>query len=381
MPKKINISGSFLTISISILVLLNLILLSIVIFLPSINLDFIKNDTFNIKNLAISFGGLMTLLIYHIRNQEMHNQTKIQYEIFNQNRHFESFLEATKMLTDEKATIDAKISALYLLYDVAKSHPENLDRIIQVINKQLTPLLNCIEDNCNIKPTTKKLILREKRFSPNLRKDIFKYTKNDVVNININDIKFQKTIKEWQYNGNDTEKLISVSLYILKKIVTNIVPELNRHVELSNTVIFDLDTDFDKNLMLKSNSRPIENLIFLNCKLHNIHFQKTIYHQSNFINCDLANSDFTQANLWGALFENCDLKDVKFNQTKCEAVEFKNCENLTKEQIEKMKFKNKTDEKKYLIILPKNNNLGLEENFYFTSRTDFNNWRYPSDSN
>jgi len=341
----------------------------------------VSTGSIEIYQALTSLGAIIIGFFYYQRNSIFEKQLTQKDEQYIKDSQFRNFFEATKMLTDKESTIEAKISALFLLYDVAKAHPENIDRIIQVINKQLTPLLNCIENNCNTKLYTKQLVSSEKKSYPNRRKDTFEYLKNDTVVFSVNDRNTSKIIKEWQYKGNDTEKLISVSLYVLRKIVLNILPNIDEHIELSNSIIFDIDTDFDKNLKFKSKKRPTENLIFLNCKLHKVNFEKTIYHYATFINCDLTDSDFTDANLWGALFDKCNLKGVNFKDTECEGVEFKNCEKLTKNQIETMKFKNKTDTKKYLIILSGEYSLGLDKNSYFPSRENFITWRYPDDQN
>jgi len=357
--KLINkIKEHILLIILFFLIVINVVLIVGIVFhlgsiLPSFArpiVDIYHEKLFQFSDTIVSLGALIGFVILHLRNKEMSKQTKAQYDIFTKNNHFDNFHRATKMLTDKGSTIEAKISALFLLYDVAEAHQEDLDRIIQVINKQLTPLLNCIENNCNTKPYTKRLVSIEYKFYPHRKKETFKFKKNDIVNIDIYDDNAFKTIKEWQHKGNDTEKLISVSLYVLKKIVLKIAQNKNDHIDLSNTIIFNIDTDFDKNLKFES-KRPIENLIFLNCKLEGVDFNNVIYHQASFINCDLTNSKFNNANLWGTLFANCNLKGVKFDDAQCDIVEFKKFKNLTFEQIERMKFKNEK-EKDGLTIYP-----------------------------
>ncbi len=312
-------------------------------------------EKFSFIHVCTSFAGLLGLLILHLRNMEMKEQTKVQYETFNGNSQFQNFLEATKMLTDKDATNEAKISALYLLYDVAKSHPENLDRIIQVINKQLVLLMRCINDsNCSQKNFMK--VLDNEVITLFTKSKNFKYIENAIIKIEkLEDENYiRKTITQWQYNGNNTEKVIATALYILKQIVVDIVQKQDKHIELSNTIIFDLDTDFTDKLKFQSVERPTSNLIFLNCKLEKINFKKTKFVNCQFIHCSLKGSDFSKANLWGSSFINCDLENVKFNQAECEGVEFRNCIKLTDKQLISMFFefyKYKNISQKFLIIL------------------------------
>ena len=339
------------------------------------------NCYFQFIDVGTSLGVMLGIFILHLRNMEMKSQTKVQYETFNGNSQFQNFLEATKMLTDKDATNEAKISALYLLYDVAKSHPENLDRIIQVINKQLVPLMLCINDDC--KQNKYERILSNEKTTKYLNKyynnKIFKYTKNTIINIDIQDKNNNgSTISKWQYNGNETEKIIATALYILKRISVTIIQNNNAHIELSNTILFDIDTDFDKDLKFISKEKPTKNLIFLNCKLNNVNFKATNYHICQFIHCDLENSNFTNANLWGSSFIECNLKDTKFNNSECEGVEFRKCFKLEKKQIESITFQNKTQETiKYLIIISEDEgaNLELENGSYFKTLEEYDNWK------
>ena len=331
-------------------------------------------------HLSTSFAGLLGLFILHLRNMEMKAQTKVQYETFNGNSQFQNFLEATKMLTDKDATNEAKISALYLLYDVAKSHPENLDRIIQVINKQLVLLMKCINNsNCSQQKYMRVLDNEAITLYPIVKSRKFKYIENAIIKIeNLEDENYmRKTITQWQYNGNDTEKVIATALYLLKQIVVDIVQKQDEHIELSNTIIFDLDTDFTDKLKFQSIKRPTSNLIFLNCKLEKINFKKTKFVNCQFIHCKLTKSDFTNANLWGSSFINCDLEDVKFNQTECEGIEFKKCNNLVIKQIDKMQFSSVKEPYKgkvQLFILNKKDALKLSLNCFY-STISYNKWK------
>ena len=64
------------------------------------NLFVEEESVYTLMNVGIAFGGLMTLLFYQFRNQAVEKQTKTQYEtIFNQDKQFSNYLEATKLLT------------------------------------------------------------------------------------------------------------------------------------------------------------------------------------------------------------------------------------------------------------------------------------------
>lgn len=66
------------------------------------------------------------------------------------------------------------------------------------------------------------------------------------------------------YKGNSTEMVVANALFILKKIIVgDTVLNANIHINISNTIIFDVDTDFDKDVNLKSKEKPTEKLNFL----------------------------------------------------------------------------------------------------------------------
>lgn len=331
------------------------------------------------------FGVLVGFYLFYKRNIVFEKQLVQKDEQYIKENQFKSFIDSTKLLTYKDSTNGAKISALYLLYDTAEQHKNNISRIIQVINKQITPLINHLEGK-HYKPTSSpKLSSKKQYLYPYKIIKEYTYRHNDTISLDINDEKSRKIIKEWQYNGNDTEQLISVSLSILKKIFLNI-SENNEAVDLSNTILFDLDSDYDKDeIKIPKIKKPIENIIFLNCKLHEVDFSEIIYHQASFINCDLKDCNFAKATLWGALFQNCNLKNVNFNNTECEATEFKNCTNLASNQLKLMNFKyleenKRNDDKKYLIIYDKDFN-EISKKEYFTSLDEFNKWRYGNDRN
>jgi len=143
------------------------------------------------------------------------------------------------------------------------------------------------------------------------------------------------------YKGDSTEKVISNALFILKKIIIYALNNTNAHIDISNTILFNIDTDFDEKLKFGCHNKPQENIVFLNCKLENVDFSKTKFHFCKFIDCDLEGSKFSNANLWGTKFIKCDFKDVKFDNSECEGVEFTGSTNLVREQVDAMEFKNK----------------------------------------
>ena len=353
-------------------------------FIPSKLIYLYQKGFFNFINVITSLGALIGFLILHLRNIAMTKQTKSQGEIFHKDKQFKNFLEATELLTNKDATVEAKISAMFLLHGVAINYPEDSERVIQVINKQLTPLIKCTDNDCEKKKYSshlkEKRILKSALLRTSLNRiETFDYTENQLVTIDVfNDNRV--LIKEWQYKGNDTEKVISTALFIIKKIILNL-PESNNHLDISNTIIFDIDTKFDKEDINKgifvSKKRPIENLIFFQCTFKKVKFNETKYSFCKFIDCVLEECSFEGANLWRTLFANCDLKDVVFNQAECEGVEFRNCENLTSTQLNRMKFENKErSNKKYLIIVDKNTNIEIiKEEEYFNSEKEYNKWK------
>ena len=321
-------------------------------------------------------GGIIAIYLLYLRFKTTDDIKKQSANHFAIDNEFKSFIESTKLLTNKDSSVESKISALYLLYDLSKIHPKKTARIIQVINKQLEPLFICIESSCDVKKRIKKLIKYKKEIKGKTL--FYKYKYNDVLTLNINSSSLLQTIKEWRYKGNDTEKLISVSLDIIKKIAISTLQNEKRHIDISNTIIFDIDTTFNKKLKFKSMKYPTENLIFLNCIFtDNNDFSKTIYHNCKFINCNLKNVDFSKSNLWGTLFSNCNLENVKFNNAECEGVEFRECKSLKLEQVQTMKFQNKEhSDKEYLIIISDKN---FEINS-FKNEDEYKNWKNSNDN-
>ena len=198
------------------------------------NLFVEEESVYTLMNVGIAFGGLMTLLFYQLRNQAVEKQTKTQYETFNQDKQFSNYLEATKLLTDKKSTPDAKIAAMFSLAGVARDHHKDVSRIVQVINQSLILRKNLQE---NSKETSKE------------------------------------TIKSWRHTGDFVERTFSTALYVIRKIILGLQSS-NTNVDISNTIIFDVDTDFyeeaikiDTLFSVVGKERPVENLTFFHCKL------------------------------------------------------------------------------------------------------------------
>jgi hypothetical protein len=201
---------------------------------------------------------------------------KNQEEQFHLTNQYSHFLETSKLLTDKDSTIEAKISAMYLLYDYAKNHPQEIEKVYQLFSEYIKPLLNCINNNCNhIEYTKIQDNLEVDRLSSKMT---FKFKENKLLDINVRDSDTLKKITLWQINGTATEKLISIALIMIRDISVNILPKATEHIELSNIIIFNLDIDFVKKrntIKFKSLLRPTYSLVFLNCNLKNVNFSRS----------------------------------------------------------------------------------------------------------
>ncbi len=359
------------------------------LFLLGIPFGLYKFEQITIAQLITGFGAVIGFYLFYYRNKIFEMQLIQQSEHYHKDSKFKSFIETTKMLTDENSSSEAKISAMYLLYDIAMAYKDDSERIIQVLNKQLTPLVKCIENNCETDKYKKELvkILEIKNCQKQKIQELeYSNKKNKLVTIeSIDSNSTKQIIKEWMYKGNSTETVVANALFILKKIiVSDVILNANVHINISNTIIFDIDTDFDKDVNLKSKEKPTENLIFLHCKLEKVDFSNTKYHFCRFINCNFEKSNFENSNLWGTKFINCDFKDVKFSETECEGVEFIGSINLSIEQIQSMKFKNiqnSGNKRSYLIIYDKekNNKNNLREDLScFKDENEYKNWKNES---
>jgi len=290
-----------------------------IIFLPIIGIifDIYKFDKITLVQLGSAIGAVIGLYLLHERNKQLEKQSKTQYEIFMGNSEFENFLEATKLLTDKEATTEAKVSAMYLLYDTAKKHPQNIERIAKILSVYLSSFMKQIDEGkIKFDDDTKKIL-------------------NHI-----------------HYKGNDKGKIVGTALYIMKKIA--LLDEI-LDIDLNYNILYDISSkDYNEYLQknLKLHKKPIRNLVFLYCVFDNCKFSKIEFYYCRFLYCNFVNAKFYKCNLWGSSFIDCDLKGTNFDDTECEGVEFKNCLNFEENQIKKMKFKNinKNNSPKYLII-------------------------------
>ncbi len=320
----------------------------------------------NIKDALPYLISIITILIsitwYFTRYRLIKEELQQRESHNNRNNEFKVFIEATKLLTDEKATVISKISAMYLLYDIAFQYPDKVERTLQVINKQIHPLIRRIDSE------TDKVLSTS---SNNEKTDI---NCKSLHSINYG----RENIKEWQYNGEDDEVVISNSLFIIRKIITDCLPKTNLKVDLSNVIIFDLDLTTAQDFHIANNNHPIENLIFFHCKLDRIDFKSVNFHFCKFINCNLNSSDFSGANLWGSLFLNCVLDKACFRGAECEGVEFRNSYYLNIFQLESMSFKNRNNERLLIILPDEDNNLNdppIYETDRFKDEQEYKEWK------
>lgn len=300
--------------------------------------------TTEIKEITIiqfskGFGASVAIWLLYLRFKTTDDMKKNQEEQFHLTNQYSHFLETSKLLTDKDSTIEAKISAMYLLYDYAKNHPQEIEKVYQLFSEYIKPLLNCINGNCNHKKYTKVQDTLE--VEKTSKKLTFQFKRNKLLNINVQDNNTLKRITSWQINGTDTEKLISISLIILRDLSINILPKATEHIELSNIIIFNLDIDFVKNpnnIKFHSLLRPTYALVFLNCNLKNVNFSDSKLFYCKFINCDLDDANFNNCDLYKTHFINCDLKNAKFKNVCKEAITFKDCINRFFTKLKNMQF-------------------------------------------
>jgi|LakMenEpi03Aug12_release.lakeMendotaPanAssembly.Ray.scaffolds.fasta_scaffold574250_1 hypothetical protein len=115
-------------------------------------------------------------------------QINKQEEQYHKDSEFNNFLKATKMLTatDNESNATAQISAMYLLYDYAKKYPNNIEKVIRVLNRFAVPF-----------------------FYPEMKS------------------KDKRIINEWKENGTHLEQVASVAL------------ELSRNTKLEYGIIYN----------------------------------------------------------------------------------------------------------------------------------------------
>lgn len=267
-----------------------------------------------LNGIAIAVASIAGLILFVHRNQAMIENTKILEDNQLRESHFVHFNSATKMLTDKDATLDAKISALYQLYDVGKSFEKSLGRVLQVINQPLTPLNKNIDKQLELFEEGEELEkLKFLTLSPNLT---FK---------NLYHLK-QRDLKEWVIKGNEQERLMMSALKIQKKIFeTQLIKKDMKKVDFSHCIFFGIDS-IDKGNCLFSTQRS-EYVTFLNCTFNEFSFENTKLHLAQFINCSFTSGKlFLNADLWGATFLNCDFDGkALFNKAYCGSMRFINC--------------------------------------------------------
>lgn len=338
------------------------ILSILVIFISSIAIEIvniIKTMSFPNKDVASYIitivGFVLTALGFGfvvLQVTALATQIDKQEEQYHKDSEFRNFLEATKMLTsiENKNNTTAQISAMYLLYDFAIKYPNNIEKVIHVLNRFPIQV-----------------------FYPNKTSDFFPKTieeeKNGIL------FKDKRIITEWKEKGNHIQQLASISLELVKKLFSYAIENKEklvspRKIDLSGIILFNFDIEVDiktrVDVKLSTIFEKFDKTIFLLCNFSNGNSNKNIkriyfstdikkvrnYNVSNtgkldvtlstFVGCDLTNCDFSYSNLWGASFEHCILNDTKFNQTECEGVHFIDS-NITDEQIKSMLFLSKND--------------------------------------
>jgi hypothetical protein len=301
-------------------------------------------DIVEIKPISIEFlfkgiGSVIGIYLLYLRFKTTDDIKKSHDKQFHLTNQYKNFLETSKLLTDKDSTIEAKISAMYLLYDYAKNYPEEIEKVYQLLSEYIKPLLNCIENNCN---TSKYITVKDSlEIEKSSKKIIYSYKakKNLDLDVYNQDNNLLEIINKWQINGTNTEKEISISLIILRDLTTNISPNINEHIELSNIIIFNLNVDFvEDRIKFKSIIRPTYNLIFLNCNLKGVDFSNSKFYYCKFINCDLDNASFNNCDLNKSLFFRSDFKNIKFNNVDLRNIEFIECTNRFFKKLNKIKF-------------------------------------------
>jgi len=263
-------------------------------------------------------GGAVALYLLYKRFKTTDDIKKNQEKQFHLNNQHKNFLETSKLLTDKDSTIEAKISAMYLLYDYAKNYPQDTEKVYQLLGEYIKPLLKCIDENCNSKK------YNQIKISSNtgvLRAIEYKYTEKKVLDLDVynKENNLLEIINKWQISGTNTEKEISIALIIIRELSTNILPDVNKHIELSNIIIFNLNINFVKNkIKFKSNYKPTYNLIFLNCNLKNVDFSDSKFYYCKFINCDLDKANFNKTKLHYCEFIGSDVTDIKIHKASFE---------------------------------------------------------------
>jgi hypothetical protein len=297
---------------------------------------FVPTPDKDIVNYIVSIVGFLltalSFLFVVFQVTALAKQINKQEEQFHKDSEFKIFLEATKMLTsaENKNSATAQISAMYLLYDYAKKYPNNIEKVIHILNRFPVPY-----------------------FYPTIKH------------------KERRVISEWKVEGNSDLHVVYAAMKLIKQLFVFSIENKKRPIDLSGVVLFNFDVDIDIKIKtpikLSDTVTKLNKTTFAWCnfsystdkktKQGKIDFstdRKTIenYKTSNmgkldiglstFLSCDLTNCDFSYSNLWGVRFENCTLTNAIFNQTECEGVEFDNSI-IKDEQIRKMLFLSRND--------------------------------------
>ena len=239
-------------------------------------------EIIEIKQISIEFlfqgiGGVIGIYLLYLRFKTTDDIKKLQEEQFYKTNQYKNFLETSKLLTNKDSTIEAKISAMYLLYDYAKNYNKDIEKVYQLLGEYIKPLLKCIDNKCNTEQYTK---IKSQMDIGTLKNMAYIYKQNKVLNLDIynQDNNLVEIINKWQIYGTNTEKEISIALIIIRDLTTNILPDIKEHIELSNIIIFNLNKEFYSKLKFQSNNKPTYNLIFLNCHLNGIDFSNSKFY-------------------------------------------------------------------------------------------------------
>ena len=284
-------------------------------------------DKTSIELILKSIGFIIATYLLYLRFKTTDDMKKNQEEQFHLTNQYSHFLETSKLLTDKDSTIEAKISAMYLLYDYAKNHPQEVEKVYQLLSEYIKPLLNCIDDNCNTKKYTK--VQDSLEVESRVRKVTYKYGRKKVLDFKITDENVKK-ITSWQMTGTDTEKLVSIALIMIRDITMNILPKLKEHIELSNIIIFNFNIYYaekESDIKFQSKARPTYLLVFLDCNLKGVDFSESKFYYCKFINCDLDRANFNGCDLKETKFIVSDLSDTQFDNCKLDRTTFEKCTN------------------------------------------------------
>lgn len=328
--------------------ILSIINFNILIRLPILFIIIILTFYFDeLKEVSITqffkgLGAIVAIWLLYLRFKTTDDMKKNQEEQFHLSNQYGHFLETSKLLTDKDSTIEAKISAMYLLYDYAKNHPQEVEKVYQLLSEYIKPLLNCIDNNCPTKKYNK--IKNNIEVQTRVKKMTYNYSNKKVLNFDIENGASVKTITSWQRSGTETEKLVSVSLIMIRDITMNILQKARNHIELSNIIIFNYNIDYSENsstIKFKSILRPTYSLVFLDCNLKGVDFSESKFYYCKFINCDLDRANFNGCDLKETKFIVSDLSDTQFDNCKLDRTTFEKCTNRFLVKLKKITWSSK----------------------------------------